>query len=224
VVALRACRDCCFRSLFARVEAAPEQGTSAGLFGFSDEACEVGPCSRNARADGSNGAAVNDGSFVVGVPEQLGEDEGVALVVGELVEKEFGVDLGVVVGVVTSCELGAACALSMSDRVGAGTSCDGDQPGLSGVVAAESVKPTERSQIGVLDEVIDVVSVAEVVAEACDVADGQLDKTFERCRVAVLCGEEFVSGVKHGGGRRRCAVRFFESDGTLWVDGMTVRA
>lgn len=44
-----------------------------------------------------------------------------------------------------------------------------------------------------------MVSVAEVVAEACDVVDGQLDETFERCRVAVLRGKEYAGDVVHGG-------------------------
>jgi hypothetical protein len=51
-----------------------------------------------------------------------------------------------------------------------------------------------------LNEVVDVVVVAEVAAETSDVPKGLFDEALERGRIAVLGSEKLSGGVRHRGG------------------------
>jgi hypothetical protein len=88
------------------------------------------------------------------------------------------------------------------DRVGACSAGDGDDPASGVAVGSEGVQASQGSQVGVLDEVVDVVSVSEVAAEPGDVPQGVFDEPLERGRVAILGGEELSGGVGHRRGDR----------------------
>ena len=61
-------------------------------------------------------------------------------------------------------------------------------------VSAVGVQAAQGAQVGVLNEVVGVVVVAEVAAQAGDVVDGVLHEALERGGVAVLGAAQFVGG------------------------------
>ena len=92
----------------------------------------------------------------------MGEDEGLALVVGEVVEEEFEFDVvGVVVGG-ASGEFGSSGALVVVDGIGARSSGNGEEPPECVGVGAVGVEAAESSEVGVLNDVVKVVAIAEV--------------------------------------------------------------
>jgi ABC-type Zn uptake system ZnuABC Zn-binding protein ZnuA len=150
----------------------------------------------------------------------LGEDECVALVVGEFVNQHLEFDgAGVVVRWAVG-ELGPARPLVGFDRVGAGSTGDGDDPAAGVAVGSEGVQAPQGSQVRVLNEVVDVVVVAEVAAETSDVPHGLFDEPPERGRVAVLGSEKLSGRVRHRWGQPVGVERSWNFTGRcrdLWV-------
>jgi ABC-type Zn uptake system ZnuABC Zn-binding protein ZnuA len=158
---------------------------------------ERGACPRHARANRANRAVTDRGGFVVPVAKYLSEHERLALVVRQRAHQE--VDLGYYSMIVhrASSEFTAPGASLLFDRIRTTTTCDRDDPSSSVAFCSKRMQTSQRTKIGFLNLVIDVLAITHVGAKPRHVQHGVFDEPSKSGWVAILCGEEISSRIGH---------------------------
>ncbi len=165
---------------------------------------EILACAGDARADGAYAHAGNFGGFLVGIAQDLGEDEGFAAVLREGIDKRTGVDpFGPCGGGFAGGRasggvfvLGGGLAGTrhvVPDVVYPHASGEGEQPGARGRTGSEAGECAHDSQIRFLCKVVSDLRSAEVGDEPPHVILGGADELRESCAVATAGLEGQVS-------------------------------
>jgi hypothetical protein len=146
----------------------------------------AGSC--DARSDGPDRNAEVYGGVGIGVTEYLGEDECIAPFGRELSHECGDVVMrrGMVQRLRVSSEdcVEESSATGGSNRVRADASCDGEQPRLGGCVSLVAMEGSQRSGVGLLDEVVGFVAAPDVGAVSPDIGLGVAYERGERYTVA----------------------------------------
>lgn len=143
--------------------------------------------------------------LVIAQPGQLGEHERRSTVVVELVQQLLDlhalIDGDVLVErVVCHAQLALfvlAAATTAPRGIGTGAPCDGEQPMLRRACRPVAMHRCNRSLVGLLCQIVCIVTVAEVATHGHDVVLGRRDEPLERVAVSALRVEEERRQVVH---------------------------